>query len=299
MKTQITVKNQNTEKLVKEYLYRLQRDKTEITFKAYKYNLETFIDWFKQAQPKEPKEQMREYRAYLQIKYTNPKTVNLHLSTVRQFYKYLLDEGVIDYDPTVTLKNIKTNNDRTKSAIDRYDLSKLIVYLNQSKALHSKRDRALILLAVSNGLRVNELANTNIEDIQDKDGDKVLFLLRKGYTDKSCYTILAPKTYHLLMDLIGDRTEGAIFQGRGGKALKRDSISRIIREIFKKAGIKTPQISPHSLRHTFAMEALRSGCDIPSIAQAMNHKNISTTSTYLQSFNRHDKSPEKKIVINF
>jgi len=298
MNTQLVHTKDNTKAQVAEYLHRVKRDKSLVTYRAYKHNLQCFIDWYKTAEPKQPKEQMLEYKAHLQEQYDSPKTINLHLTTVRQFFRYLLEEGIIDKDPTIALKNIKSNTDRTKSAINKYDQHKLIEYLNNNKSLHSKRDRAMVILAMSNGLRVNEIANANIEDIQDKDGDKVLFLLRKGYTDKSCYTILAPKIYAMLQDLIGERTEGAIFRGRDG-GLKSDSVSRIIREIFKKAGIKTPQISPHSLRHTFAMKALQAGCDIPSIAKAMNHKNISTTSTYLQSFNRHDKAPEKAIEMEF
>ena len=197
------------------------------------------------------------------------------------------------------MKNIKVDNGRAKSAINEYDLDTLIQYINSSTTLHAKRDRAMILLSLSNGLRVNEIASTCIEDLGEMDGKRILWLLRKGYQDKSNFTVLSPKVYNLIIELIGDRTTGAIFQGRAGANIKTDSVSRIIREIFKSAGIKTPSISPHSLRHTCAVTALKAGADVVAIQKMLNHKSLQTTSIYLSSFNRLENPAELMIDIDF
>jgi len=296
----LIIKQDYTTQHVDEYLRRLKRDKSIITYKAYKYNISQYMEWFKTAEPRPEREMLREYRAHLQSRYDNTKTINLHITSLRGLYKYLYEEGIINNDPTTAVKNIPTSNERTKSALTEDEIELLMHYLSEHKSTYKEqRNRALTLLLLSNGLRTNEASNINIEDFKEMDGQKCLYLKRKGYQDKSNFVILNPRTALMLKLFIGDRTNGPLFVGRGNQRLHTQSISRIIREIFIEIGIKKDSLSAHSLRHSYAQMLLKAGGNIVNISQSLNHKSLSTTTTYMASLSRMDNPVENLIHLNF
>ena len=163
-----------------------------------------------------------------------------------------------------------------------------------------KRNRLIVLLGVFQGLRINEISNINIEDLQEKDGDHIIYLLRKGYESKDNYTILTPKMYALILEYIGDRTEGSLLTNfKFGGSVKSDTIGRVIKSELLKVGIDSRSITAHSLRTTFARLVIDTGTSIVHLSKAMNHKNISTTMGYLHNIDRHEHSAEKAIHLNF
>ncbi len=285
----------------RDFLYAVQRDFTPSTHRAYRENMKRFIGWYGMAdQEADLKELLMEYKANLRSCYDSPNTINAHLTTVRGFAGFIYERGFTDTDLSRHLKNIRKADGHTRTALDKYQLSDLIEGLNSRRSKRNgERDRMLVLLAVSNGLRVNEIANINIQDITQREGDKVIYLLRKGYQDKGCYTILSPRIHREIMAFISDKVTGALFRSENGDNLTSDSVGRIIRLQYRKAGIIDKSITPHSLRHTYSKLCIEAGVDIIDLSVSLNHKSVDTTMIYLKSLNRHERSPEKKLHIDF
>lgn len=283
------------------FIAAIKRDFTPSTYRAYREGMKRFIGWMRTIPNTDSvKDILAEYKANLRESFDKPNTINAHLTTVRGFAGFLYEQGITDADLSLHLKNVRKADGHTRTALDKYQLSDLIEILNaRVKKRNGRRDRMIVLLTVSNGLRINEVANINIEDISQREDDKVIYLLRKGYSDKSCYTILNPKIYRELQTYIGDRKEGALFQSESGENLSSDSIGRIIRNAYRRAGIDSIGITPHSLRSTFATLVIKGGGDIFALSKAMNHKNVSTTQIYLNSLNRHETAVEKMDLIDF
>jgi site-specific recombinase XerD len=283
------------------YMITVKRDMAPTTFRTYRSKLKTFkafLSGYRGAD--DHREMLKAFRSHLIDKYTAAGTINLSLTVVRNLYKHLHERGIIPEDPTVVLKNVQDNGSLKKAAISRDQFYTILHQLNNDRSINAKRNRALFILLTMNGLRVNEAANAMIEDFGMERGERVLYLKRKGYLDKSNFVVVQDKTYEMIMDLVGDREEGAIFISyRTKQAMTGGDLSRIIKTIFRKAGIDSSRITAHSLRHTYAIFALEGGADIMALSQSLNHKNLQTTQTYLKSYNRIRNAAENAIDLDF
>jgi len=294
------VNNTDILRISTQYIEHIKHHKTVSTVRTYSKKLKVFVEWLTAADIiGSMKDQLEQYRSYIDERYTTAKSKNIMLSVVRSFYKWLFEEEIIDHNPTAALKNFTDNAGHSKAALDKYQLHDLFEFLRMDTKAAAPRNRAMIVLALQNGLRVNELANIKIEDFDTRDGDRIIWLLRKGYQDKSAYTILTPETYTLLSDFIKGRTSGYLFNSSRGGGMSSDSISRIIKTTFRRVGIDSKHITAHSLRHSAAVEAYKQGATVYEIMTMLNHKNISTTQIYINSLNRHENSAEKKVNFAF
>ena len=283
------------------FLIETKRDKAETTYNTYKAKIKvfnSFIESFSMSQ--DMRADLKAFRSWLTDRYTSASTINLTLSVVRQFYRSLHERGVIEYDPTVVLKNVTDTDSVKRSAISREQFYQIATALREDRSINAPRNRALFLLLCMNGLRVSEASTANIEDIEIDRGRRVLFLKRKGYEEKSNYVILQDKTYEVLRDLIGERKAGAIFISyRTKEAMTGNDLSRIIKTVFRKCNIDSKKITAHSLRHSYAIFALEGKADLLSVSHSMNHKNLSTTQRYLRSYNRMVNSAEDAVSLDF
>ena len=303
MNAQIITTNNYDPHLVTQsnlFLEHISKTKSVATLRTYTNKISVFVNWW-HTHPLETglKSHLESFKGYINERYTSARSKNLVLSVVRNLFRHLYEEGVLKENHAAHLKNFKVGDGHSKSALDRYQLERVFDHLREATGAYAKRNRALVALAVANGLRANEIANIELEDITYQDGDRVIYLLRKGYTDKSCYTILNPNTAMLLDALIGERTEGYLFQSQRGEGLNADSISKISKSIFRACGIDDKGITQHSLRHTFAKLALEANVNITQIMTALNHKHLSSTQVYARAYDRHKKSAEKAINVDF
>lgn len=298
-----TLNNIIVEQQIAQYLLTIRRDKSLKTFKTYSGNVKKFVAWFsEQNTTQNMREILKEYKAYLSKKFASAATININLSSLRSLFHYLYEEGLIASNETILLKNVKETQDSKRSALSKYQRTALIEHINSDTSKFAKRNRLIILLTLSTGIRANEISNIRVEDIKFHNADYVVFLKRKGYENKSNYSILNPKIYLEIQKFLKGRAEGYLFQSRKGldRKLSTESLSRLIKLIFIEAGIDSSSITLHSLRASFAVMSLEAGADLFSLMTSLNHKSISTTQIYLRSFNRHSKTaPEKLINLDF
>jgi integrase/recombinase XerC len=276
------------------FLDHIAKTRSASTLGTYRGVIEMFLQWWIDNPTAAPVAlHLESFRAYTAERFESARSRNLSLSVVRSLFRYLYESGILEEDYARRLKNFKVGDGHAKSALSKYQLHDLLEYISTL----SVRNRALIVLMISNGLRVNEIANIKIEDFDIRDGDRIIWLLRKGYESKSCYTILNPVTDAILREYVGDRTEGPLFKSQKGGGLSTGRISNLTKDILRGAGIDSPSITAHSLRHTFARLALEAGVNITQIMVALNHKHLSSTQVYARAYDRHQKAAEKSVSI--
>jgi integrase/recombinase XerD len=176
-------------------------------------------------------------------------TVTRRLSTIAGFYKYAVQEELLEHSPAAHVRRPRVDYESHAVALDRNELGALLV----AAGLGSPAAHALISLLALNGLRVSEAPGADIEDLGLEHGHRTLTIIRKG--GKVVTIPLAPRTARTIDLAIGERTEGPVFLARDGRRLDRHGAGRIVRKTARRAGI-AKIVTPHTLRHAFITAAM-------------------------------------------
>ena len=200
-------------------------------------------------------------------------TVTRRLSTIAGFYKYAVEEELLDRSPAAHVRRPRVDYESHAVALDRNELGALLV----AAGLGSPAGHALISLLALNGLRVSEATGADIEHLGLERGHRTLTITRKG--GKIVTIPLAPRTARAIDLAIGERTEGPVFLAPDGRRLDRHGAGRIVRKTVRRAGIgKT--VTPHTLRHAFITAALDAGVPLRDVQEAASHADPRTTMRY-------------------
>lgn len=269
---------------MKEYIKKflryleVERAASRDTVRAYKKDLEGFI---KYVNTEPDKIDMIDVRGFIaeQIKAGyNKNTVSRRLASIRSFFKFLRREGYIKTNPAKLVSNIKLPKVLPKflSVDDIFSL----VEKPEGIGFIPARDRAILELLYSSGLRVSELSGLNIDDINIK--GNLIKIKGKGRKERiipvGSKAIDAIKSYMIERVLMKSKDMG-LFLNRLGKRLTDRGIRRIVVKYAKALKI-SGQIGPHTLRHTFATHLLQSGADLRIIQELLGHSSLSTTQKY-------------------
>lgn len=227
-------------------------------------------------------EQLRDYLATLVDVGIHPRTQARLLSSLRSFYGFLKIDGYIESNPTELLKSPKLpmhlpdvlTLDEIDRVIDAIDLSQL----------EGQRNRAMIEVLYSCGLRVSELCNLKISDLYlDEE-----FIRVTGKGDKQRLVPISPRAIAELNYYFNDRDHIEIKPGyedyvfiseRRRKPLSRITVFHIVKELVEAAGIQK-NVSPHTFRHSFATHLLEGGANLRIIQAMLGHESIATTEIY-------------------
>lgn len=215
-------------------------------------------------------------------------TAACYLTAVKLFYKWLASEGAY---PNITdgIKLPKRANKFQKEPLTYEQAATLV----QDAAGASLRDAAIINLLLRTGLRTIEVVRANIEDLQEKGGQSVLYVQGKGHDSKDNFVILSGKCAAALNAYLQTRTDAAptapLFtcgsnNNRGGRLTTR-TISGIAKEHLKAIGLNSRSYTAHSLRHTFGCSMLETTGDIHNTQLAMRHSSPATTEIYTYHIN--------------
>jgi integrase/recombinase XerD len=171
-------------------------------------------------------------------------TVTRRLSTIAGFYKYAVEEELLDHSPAAHVRRPRVDYESHATALDRNELGALLV----AAGLGLPGEHALISLLALNGLRVSEAAGADIGHLGLERGHRTLTITRKG--GKVVTIPLAPRTARAMDLAVGERTDGPVFLAGDGRRLDRHGAGRIVRKTARRAGITKP-VTPHTLRHAF------------------------------------------------
>ena len=228
-------------------------------------------------------------RNYLQFLYNqkySSKTVSRHISSLKSFFKYLVKMGKIKEDPCVLISSPKLEK-KLPNYLNYNDLEVLFSIPDKNDVL-GLRNLLILELLYSCGVRVSELVNIKLKDIDFN--NKRILILGKG--NKERYVLYG----HICSDLLNEyltksysklnkNSEYLLLNKFGNKITDR-AIRMIIDDIVKKSSLKL-NISPHTLRHTFATHLLNEGADLKVVQELLGHENISTTGIYTHVSNEH------------
>ncbi len=266
------------------------------TLSSYKNDILRFEEFLVQSSTsliKATKTNVLDFVMSMQEKGQSSSTLMRKLASIRSFYGFLLKEKMLETDPTENIKNFKSEG-KIPEILTGPEVE---ILLSQPKenTLLGYRDKALLELLYATGMRVTELINLNIEDVNIDVG--YISCKSKGktrvipiYADAA----KALKNYVLkarpLMTTVGD---GTLFVNRNGTRLSRQGFWKIIKG-YKESAKITKEITPHTLRHSFAVHLLENGADIKSIQEMLGHSNLSS----MQVYNRIVKQRIKNVYYN-
>ncbi len=216
-------------------------------------------------------------RGYLRTYAPNPVTRARKLSSLRTFVKYLRRIGKLTTDPTESLEAPIRRRPLPK-ALNKNQTQEL---LDQDEPTeNTARDRAILELLYGAGLRVSEAAGANVREVDLKEG--TIRVLGKGNKERiaffgsTCRTAL--KDY-LAGERVPPLTGDPLFTAKSGKRLSTDAIRRLIKKWTASVGLP-PEVSPHTLRHSFATHLLDNGADLKTVQQLLGHESLATTQIY-------------------
>ena len=223
---------------------------------------------------------LKNYLKYLSKEGMTSKTIARNVSCIKSFYKYLMIEKVITNNPSDSISLPKINKNLPK-VLNEEDVSKLLdINLIDN---YSYRNKAMLEVMYATGLRVSELVNLKVYDIDLNNA----YLRTMGKGSKERIIPLGSKAIDALSiylneyrsSLIKKEITDYLFLNNHGKKMTRQGFFKIIKKIADAKGIKA-DISPHILRHSFASHLLKYGADLRSIQEMLGHESITTTQIY-------------------
>lgn len=273
------------DKLVLKFLDYLKYEKNYSinTLIGYENHLKLFVDYVKNKDIKEfDKIDYNVIRGYINYLYANnymSKSICNHISSLRSFFKYLNSNNYISNDPLVLIENPKLERKLPKYLY--YDDIDKILSAPDVNTNIGIRDALILELLYVTGVRVSELVNIEISDI-DYNSKKIL-ITGKGNKQRivmygnKC-NILLEKYLKIRNSFLKDNNNYLLLGIKGNKINDR-VIRKMINTYSSKAGINI-KISPHTFRHTFATHMLNEGADLRSVQELLGHENLSTTTIY-------------------
>jgi len=225
---------------------------------------------------------IREFLAYLTAQNYTKSTTARKLATLRSFYKFLIRRGQLSVNPLSTIRTPKQER-RLPKCLDLEQVQKLLEAPGEGDIL-CIRDKAMLEVLYSSGIRVSELVDLETQDIDLTEG--VLRVRGKGRKDRltpiGSQAILALKRYFGVRQSdpkMNTQFTHKVFLNKHGEPLSTRSVRRKLDKYLSIAGLD-PGISPHTLRHSFATHLLNNGADLRSVQELLGHQSLSTTQVY-------------------
>ena len=282
-----------------EFINYLQIDKkySENTIASYAADLKDYQNFMMNLLKKDiyhiERKDIKLYLKYLKDQKKSPKSISRIISCIRGFYKFLLIEKIIANNPMSTIELPKTKKSLPK-VLTIEEVDKLLDIT--LKDAYSYRNKAMLELMYATGLRVSELVNLKIHDIDFI--NETVRTMGKGNKERIIpigeiaihYLKLYLEIYRSQL-LKKDYTDD-LFLNNHGKCMTRQGFFKILKKLAKEKDIKT-SFSPHTLRHSFATHLLENGADLRSIQELLGHSSISTTGIYTHVSNEELKENYK------
>ncbi|MGE5473137.1 MAG: site-specific tyrosine recombinase XerD [Ignavibacteriales bacterium] len=286
--------------IIERFVGFLEKDKrlSSNTLQSYKRDIDQYIAFLKDMNlstiESSSKTTVIAYLLNLQKKGRATSTISRNLASIRSFYQYLSRVKIVEGDPTVNLESPKAE----KKLPQILSTKEVELLLEQPKCTDLKgyRDKAMLEVLYATGIRVSELISLDVEDANCEVG---FIRCNKGSRERivpiGTMAIKALKDYldkarHLL---IADMKEKSLFVNVNGKRLTRQGFWKIIKQYKNQAKI-SKEITPHTLRHSFAAHLLENGADLRSIQEMLGHSDISSTQIYAQLAKNKIKDVYKK-----
>jgi len=232
---------------------------------------------------------IQDYLRELQVKKYADATVARKVAAIKSFFGFMHAERIIPSDPTETLSSPRVGKSLPKP-ISPEEVDELLEQPLRRNTIEAKRDKAMLELLYATGMRVSELVNLNLSDIILSDGIAYVRCVGKGAKERTVpiHDAAAEALLTYLREsrrkLVRGHHEKALFVNRRGERLTRQGFWLILKG-YAQAAHLPENVTPHTLRHSFATHMLRGGAPLRHVQELLGHANISTTQIYTQLAN--------------
>ncbi|MBD8025278.1 site-specific tyrosine recombinase XerD [Ureibacillus sp. Re31] len=272
-----------------DYLHFLQveRQLSTNTLSSYRRDLESYIEHIHNVQAVQSLKAIERSHILIHLEALrgegiSARTIARHISSIRSFHQFLLREKLTDTDPTVHLEMPQIEQ-RLPKVLSIEEIERLISAPNREKP-QGIRDIAMLELLYGTGMRISELIGLNLDDVHLTMGFVRVF----GKGGKERIVPLGKSAIHTLdqyLQIARFKLQGkypktdAFFINQRGKRLTRQGCWKLLKEHAKNAQIEK-EITPHTLRHSFATHLIENGADLRAVQEMLGHADISTTQIY-------------------
>ncbi|MCM8803732.1 MAG: tyrosine recombinase XerC [Candidatus Omnitrophica bacterium] len=270
------------EKILNRFIEYLENQKnySNNTIKSYRKDIKQFINFLKEEKiddfEKVDYDKFIKFIGKLKLSGFKEKSISRKVASIKSFYKFLLSRKYIKKNPALLIQTPKIP-EKLPNFLTYNEVLK-ILDIPHKNSWQFLRDKSIIEILYSTGIRVGELANLKIEDINFADE----LIKVKGKGKKERILPIGKPALNSLIEYIEKRPnkkEKFIFLNKYGKRLTERSIERIIKKYSLISGINK-KVTPHTLRHTFATHLLDRGADLRIVQELLGHERITTTQIY-------------------
>ena len=270
------------------YSYLEEREYSINTIQNYRKDLEQFYFYYNNKSIATiDYHDIRKYLQFLYDKKYTSRSISRHISSLKSFFKYLMKTEKIKNNPMLLISNPKLEK-KLPNYINYKDLEILFSIPDQNDVL-GLRNALILELLYSSGVRVSELVNIKLSDI-DFENERILII---GKGNKERYVLYGEVCNRLLHKYIKESRNKLLkidndylLLNKFGNKITDRAVRMIIDDIVKKSSLKL-NVSPHTLRHTFATHLLNEGADLKLVQDLLGHANIATTGIYTHVSNEH------------
>ena len=279
------------------YLTKVKRASAN-TIASYMRDIRQFSAWLQENEHVDVVDatqlNISDYFAFLESEGRSGATVSRSLASLKNFYSYVVSTGFLEQTPVVEIK-VERGEKKLPQILSGREIELLLA---QPVCVDAKgfRDKAMLEVMYATGIRVTELIDLNISDVNLELG-----IIKCSGTKKSRAIPLYPAALNALRTyiegvramMLADPDEKALFVNVNGVRMSRQGFWKILKHYQATAHIET-EITPHTLRHSFAVHLLENGADIGSVQELMGHSDISSTQLYTQMINNKLKTVYSK-----
>ena len=276
---------------------------------TYAHALGQFGRWCSEQTIEKPtREDILSYKLWVDEREWSSFTKAIYLVVVRQFFTWLDDQRLYENVARGIKSARRFVKNHKKDSLPIESIKRLFDVVGRS-TLQEKRDFAIINLLVRTGLRLKEISQAMLGDLEVAEDASKLWVHGKGRSGKDEFVLLTKEALQPIQNYIDQMADKghqssplfcSLSNRNYGKRLTTFSLSRMIKKYLRKACMNSKRISAHSLRHTFGVLAIQAGASLYEVQLAMRHMAPSTTEVYLgdiERLKRLEASPERKISI--
>lgn len=242
----------------------------------------------------------------LKAEHRSPSTIALYLTAAKIFFRWLALEGFFPNIADHLKSGVKPAHGHKKDSLDTDQCRKLVdsVNVHGKNDVQGLRNRAILSLLVSCGLRCAEVEFADVGDIRFERGKKFLFVQGKGRSSSDEKVLLPVQVAAAISEYLRARgkvrANDPLFISTSrrncGARLTSQSISKIVKRHLRGLGWDSPRLTAHSLRHSTATNLVFEGVDLPSVQMVLRHKDLSTTMIYAAAWKRYNNVAEQTLA---
>lgn len=237
-------------------------------------------------------EDIYKWRDSLKVEGKSAATINLYLTSCKLFFKFLKQKGLYDVDIS-HVKGCKISEEHKKDALTPAQ-GKAVLNSFDTSNIKGLRDKAMTALMMTCGLRTIEISRANVGDLVQTYDRTALYVQGKGRDQKSECVMVPAQVEALIKEYLklrrNIRNDDPLFASLSNEnfnaRLTTYSISKVVKNAFKKVGLNSKRLTAHSLRHSAATAMLLQGVDLVKVQQILRHKNVNTTLIYSHHLER-------------